>query len=109
MKTYRGYRHRGRVIVLAGVAGISNGSTLYADRSQRIRNHSPDGFEWGYEGSGPAQLALAILLDATDDREIAEDNYQDFKRQFVANFGDEWEIDEDEIREWLDLSKTRAE
>jgi len=24
-------------------------------------NHSPDGFAWGYPGSGPAQLALAIL------------------------------------------------
>ncbi len=26
-------------------------------------NHSPSGFEWGYAGSGPAQLALAILAD----------------------------------------------
>ena len=28
-----------------------------------LRNHSPDGFEWGYYGSGPAQLALALLCD----------------------------------------------
>ena len=28
-----------------------------------VRNHSPTGFAWGYEGSGPAQLALAILID----------------------------------------------
>ena len=28
-----------------------------------IRNHSPSGFNWGYGGSGPAQLALAILAD----------------------------------------------
>jgi hypothetical protein len=26
-------------------------------------NHSPTGFEYGYAGSGPAQLALAILAD----------------------------------------------
>jgi len=26
-------------------------------------NHSPTGFEWGYGGSGPAQLALALLAD----------------------------------------------
>jgi hypothetical protein len=26
--------------------------------------HSPTGFEWGYGGSGPADLALALLLDA---------------------------------------------
>ena len=24
--------------------------------------HSPDGFEWGYAGSGPADLAFSILL-----------------------------------------------
>ena len=28
-----------------------------------IRNHSPTGFAWGYGGSGPAQLSLAILVD----------------------------------------------
>lgn len=28
-----------------------------------VRNHSPTGFSWGYNGSGPAQLALAILCD----------------------------------------------
>jgi hypothetical protein len=27
--------------------------------------HSPTGLEWGYGGSGPADTALAILLDAT--------------------------------------------
>ena len=26
-----------------------------------LANHSPTGFSWGYGGSGPAQLALAIL------------------------------------------------
>ena len=29
-----------------------------------LANHSPTGFEWGYGGSGPAQLALALLADA---------------------------------------------
>jgi hypothetical protein len=28
-----------------------------------VVNHSPTGFAWGYAGSGPAQLALAILAD----------------------------------------------
>lgn len=28
-----------------------------------LANHSPDGFAWGYPGSGPAQLALAILAN----------------------------------------------
>src|SRR5712664_3316643 len=31
------------------------------DPRNDLFNHSPDGFQWGYGGSGPAQLALAIL------------------------------------------------
>lgn len=27
-------------------------------------NHSPDGFAWGYGGSGPTQLAVAMAIDA---------------------------------------------
>ena len=66
--------------------------------SQRLHNHSPDGFEWGYGGSGPAQLALAILLDAglrhypvDVDRRVdaiagAMRLYQEFKRLHVARF-----------------------
>jgi hypothetical protein len=30
---------------------------------KEVRNHSPTGIEWGYGGSGPAQLALALLCD----------------------------------------------
>ncbi|MBT9252140.1 MAG: hypothetical protein KM296_00220 [Brockia lithotrophica] len=28
-----------------------------------VERHSPTGFEWGYGGSGPADLALSILHD----------------------------------------------
>jgi Family of unknown function (DUF6166) len=35
--------------------------------SLKLWNHSPSGFNWGYGGSGPAQTALALLLDWTDD------------------------------------------
>lgn len=28
------------------------------------RRHSPDGFAWGYSGSGPAALARSLLIDA---------------------------------------------
>lgn len=44
---------------------------LSPKRSQKVWNHSPDGFNWGYGGSGPAQLALAILLLTLEDEEQA--------------------------------------
>jgi Family of unknown function (DUF6166) len=54
--------------------------------SQKVWNHSPDGFEWGYCGSGPAQLALALLMDAGLDDETACQCHQEFKRRVVAGW-----------------------
>ena len=47
-------------------------------------NHSPTGFEWGYGGSGPAQLALALLADHLRDDDAAVSLHQDFKFAVVA-------------------------
>lgn len=51
---------------------------------QAIVLHSPTGMEWGYGGSGPADLALNILYWFTEDREFAERHYQDFKWEHIA-------------------------
>lgn len=69
---------------------------LYLDKV----NHSPTGFAWGYGGSGPSQLAFAILAFeiGPDD---AKSLYQDFKRDFVAGWGSAWSITSVEIEEWL--------
>lgn len=32
-----------------------------------VLRHSPDGFAWGYHGSGPADLARSLLIDALGD------------------------------------------
>ena len=69
--------------------------------SLAVRNHSPSGPEWGYEGSGPSQLALAILLAVTD-RETAERRYQEFKRDVIARINDaEWSLPLRDVRHWL--------
>ena len=66
-----------------------------------LRNHSPTGFAWGYGGSGPAQLALALLMDATGDKELALQHYQEFKWRFVAAWEQSWSITEKEIRGFI--------
>ena len=48
-------------------------------------NHSPTGFECGYGGSGPAQLALALLADHLNNDEEALALHQSFKHEFVAS------------------------
>lgn len=66
-----------------------------------IVNHSPDGFEWGYLGSGAAQLAFAILSDYTDD-EFAMKHYQDFKEKIISNLGrDGFKLQQFEIEMYL--------
>lgn len=57
-----------------------DGQRLDPEPSKKVRNHSPDGFNWGYGGSGPAQLALAIMLKVTG----KSVGYQDFKFKVIA-------------------------
>lgn len=59
MATYKGFEAR---VGRGGFLVTKDGQTLSPDKSQKVWNHSPDGFNWGYGGSGPAQLALALLL-----------------------------------------------
>jgi hypothetical protein len=66
-----------------------------------VRNHSPTGFAWGYGGSGPAQLALALLVDALGDAELALVHYQEFKREHVSNWGSEWSITAETIQQFV--------
>jgi len=60
-----------------------NGYKLDPSKSQEIINHSPDGFAWGYGGSGPSQLALSILLEFYPP-DIAKTNYQQFKKDHIV-------------------------
>ena len=61
-------------------------------------NHSPTGFGWGYGGSGPAQLALALLADSLGDNDRAIRLHQDFKK-VVAYWpeGERWWITAEQI------------
>ena len=49
-----------------------------------LRQHSPTRPEWGYSGSGPAQLALALLADFLGSDAEALALYQQFKAEVVA-------------------------
>ena len=60
-----------------------DGKELKPKRSQAVYNHSPDGFNWGYGGSGPAQLALAILLEITSNEEALR-LHQELKWHYIA-------------------------
>ena len=106
---YTGHRRNGRPVV----ERFATNDELSPDRSLEVRNHSPGGFEWGYNGSGPAQLALAILLDYTDDEDVALEHYMELKDEVVSRLEctdskGYWELSTGEIEAVL-LDETESE
>lgn len=80
--TYMGKRTPDGVTVRK--VGSMEQTILTPHASQLIANHSPDGFNFGYGGSGPAQLALALCLDVVGEVDRARSVYQEFKWRVIA-------------------------
>jgi Family of unknown function (DUF6166) len=70
----------------------------------KILHPSEATFEFGYFGDGPSQTALAILFDATQDKENALKYYHEFKAEFIApaDYQVGFTIFQATIKEWLD-------
>lgn len=65
-------------------------------------HHSPDGFSWGYAGSGPSELARCILWHHLG-AEPHPACYQVFKFDVVVPLdGDKpWELKSEDVDAWL--------
>jgi hypothetical protein len=89
MKLYQGKREGGGTSVTVDGAPLSPHSDL--------RDFHADGFEWGYEGSGPSQLGFALLVDHMG-AEGAFQQYRKFVRDVIAEIeADEWRLTTDDI------------
>ena len=127
--TYRGigkadYHHVNRYDYdLFGTVQRSDGK--YIKTRLNLMNSSPTGFAWGYGGSGPSQLSLALLADALEDTmpkyetyvdftgrtrkwspviSLAMEFYNDFKWDVIANIADPsqgWELSQQYILDWV--------
>ena len=78
-----------------------SGRTNPLDSRYDLRNNSPTGFAWGYNGSGPAQLALAILTDyfgaKPGGKALAEALYQPFKFTVIVALPECWKMNFEEV------------
>jgi hypothetical protein len=101
MKTYVGRRIAGECVVTVDNRPLRKRTDL--------RNHSPTGFEWGYAGSGPAQLALAILADASGNDELALSLYQAFKSRIVTRMPESgWVIGQRRVLQWIEKQRAKG-
>jgi hypothetical protein len=97
MKRYEGRRE--------GHAALVTVEGRPLDPRLDLWNHSPTGFEWGYGGSGPAQLALAILADYFGDDAQALVFYQGFKRAVVSKLPYRgWTLTAEQIEQVLQVT-----
>lgn len=100
-KVYAGVRTKNEQGVDGTMVAVGTSLTNVRPLKHVVR-HSPTGFEWGYGGSGPADLALSILTDVFGGRvELADLYYMRFKFEFVAGFDDSWNLTEEQIEAWL--------
>jgi hypothetical protein len=99
MKVYHGRRTEHGCAV-----DVEDGEDVYSLHPRYdLRNHSPDGFEWGYGGSGPAQLALALVADVLGDDDRAQTIYQKLKFKLIGGLPhDGWVLTESRIRSAID-------
>lgn len=88
-----------------GKAWIGN-QEMDISRSLRLINKSPTGFSWGYHGSGPGQLALAILLELTDEQ-TALNLYQLFKQEIIAQLPthEDFSLPVAQVLDWINGRK----
>ena len=111
-------RHSYRAAV-GGSGGVSFGPVTVIDLDtgeekplRHHRHHSPDGFSWGYSGSGPCELARCILIDYFDLHSRAQRNAPSFKLpvdhkafclDYLAAFDQQtgWEMSDTVITGWV--------
>jgi hypothetical protein len=109
-KSYQGRRVENELTVTV-VPDVGNRKPL-----THVSYHSPDGFEWGYGGSGPADLALAILTDWFEEDPVKVQTYartgegdpssavifhQQFKDKFIIGLPrTTWRIAGGSIKAW---------
>jgi hypothetical protein len=100
MKIYTGRRDKNGNCV---VRVLEDGDSRALKKRLDLFNHSPTGFSWGYGGSGPAQLALALIADALGDDDIAVRLHQKFKFKVVGNLPRDtpWRLTQAQVLEKL--------
>lgn len=70
------------------------------------RQHHTGAFDWGYMGSAPRQLALAILLAVGFDVPTCVQFYTRFCESYVRHFpADSWQLGKATIILWLNRIK----
>jgi uncharacterized protein DUF6166 len=99
MKFYHGMRTEHGCTVVVEEDGEFTGLAPRPD----LWPHPQTGYEWGYAGSGAAELALALAADVTRDDKEAKQVCQRLKSKLICGLTHEgWVLSENRIRAAID-------
>ena len=63
-----------------------------------LRTYSDQGYEWGYDGGGPRQLALAIIADHFAETKTVLLHHERFLLNFVVGMqDDQWTLSSSDV------------
>ena len=81
-----------------GTRSIDGLNVTYAgvQLPQLIEAHCfcPAGFEWGYDGDAPRQLAFAVLMHRTNDQSLAINLTEKFTKEVISVLDNAWVLDD---------------
>lgn len=85
-----------------GICEVYRGEELL-DMRRDLIDHTAAGFDWGYKGRGPVQLALALCADALDNDHLAIAVHLDFHQAITSRIElSLWEMTRAEVRALVD-------
>jgi DNA-binding transcriptional regulator YiaG len=72
-------------------------------------NHSRDGFDWGYMGSGPLQLSFCILYEVAGE-EIAKRYKTEYAKEVISKItSKDWNIEAKDVKSWVGQQKEQEQ
>jgi Family of unknown function (DUF6166) len=106
VKTYHGKRQAGTTDP-GPVTVTENGTTEpLAVRNDLVRHSTA--LNWGYYGSGPAQLVFALLMDTLNDPISACSLHHAFRDEIVSALDDEWTLTDRTVGNWIRAYQLRG-
>ena len=107
---YKGFRSptETSVIITTDTPHWFTQPTVHLSPRADLADNSPTGFEWGYLGSGPHQLALAILAHAAGDDEYAVHMAHSFTLDIIAHLPrTQWLIPASTVHSWMESNPAK--
>ena len=104
IKVYNGIHRFGKKEVIVGILNTTASSVLNTDNTNILL--SIEGFDWGCNSIGTAQLAISLIKDLTNDEVLAINLQKKFRETFLQYLPTTWRYTETFLLKKLEILKS---